>query len=293
MTLKIGLLSFAASVALAFPLQASDLLGDLPIREMNGLEGPSKPRAVSNKPVANAPLIEEGLDQIAGYNLRTRSWVIGGENAGVVPIHSHADRPAIVYVLEGEIYEYRNDADERIKHSAGGLSLEEGAVTHWWINEGPQDVRLIAFDVFNSNSDVTTGETPTQQSFDLPAAQDAQLDLLGLVDIEQHYGGEKGQGLALSAYRAVIEPGGVLPSFVAAGEPLQVWVYQGEVMEHRSDTDAPVVLATDSGAHLGGGAQAYWENAGSTSAELFFAVVEPIGETEGVPQVGRQAHHAN
>jgi len=264
----------------------------LPTRELNGLVGPSTGQNISNTPIANEPLIDEGLVQIAGYNLRTRSWVIGGDN-GVVPIHSHADRPAIVYNLEGEIYEYRSDEEARILHGPGGLSLEEGNVTHWWLNEGPEDVRLIAFDVFNAGSDdMMMPAAPTMLPFEMPEQSGAVLDLLGFVDIEAHYNGAQGQGLVLSAYRAVIEPGGILPSFVAPGEPLQVWVYRGEVTEHRSDADTPILRAADEGGHLGLGSQAYWENTGGGDAEIFFGVVEPLGEVEGVPQTGVQAHNS-
>lgn len=277
-----------AIAALATPGFALDL-SDVKTRALNGLEGPSGPNNISNTLIANAPLAHEGLARIAGYNLRTRSWTISGDT-GTVPIHSHADRPAIVFTLTGEIYEYRSDEAERLLHRAGGLSLEEGDVTHWWLNEGPEDVRLIAFDVFKAGGDAVVSETPAPHAFDLPEQSGAVLELLGLVGIEAHYNGEKGNGLALSTYRAVIEPGGVLPSFVAAGEPLQVWVWQGSVTEHRSDTDAPATLVAEQGAHLGGGAQAYWENTGDIPAELFFGVVEPLSETEGVPQVGVQAH---
>lgn len=289
MTLRTAALGLAIA-ALGTSSFAFDL-STVKTREMNGLVGPSGANNISNVPIANAPLADEGLGQIVGYNLRTRSWTISGDS-GIVPIHSHADRPAIVYTLTGDIYEYRSDAEGRIKHSAGGLSLEEGNVTHWWLNEGPEDVRLIAFDVVKARGTPEVADTPAQQGFDLPEQKDAKLELLGLVDIEQHYGGEKGNGLALSTYRAVIEPGGVLPSFVAAGEPLQVWVWQGAVTEHRSDAEAPVVLAAEEGAHLGGGAQAYWKNTGDVAAELFFGVVEPLSETDGVVQVGIQAHHS-
>ena len=290
MKMRIAILGLAVA-ALGTPGFAFDL-GDVKTRVLNGLEGPAGARNISNTPIANAPLADEGLSQIAGYNLRTRSWAISGDD-GVVPIHSHADRPAIVFTLSGEIYEYRSDVADRLLHSAGGLSLEEGDVTHWWLNEGPDEVRLIAFDVFNAGSDaMEMADRPTQQDFDLPETSGAVLELLGVVDIEAHYNGAQGEGLALSAYRAVIEPGGVLPSFVAAGEPLQVWVWQGTVTEHRSDTDAPAILAAEEGAHLGAGAQAYWENTGDEAATVFFGVVEPLSETDGVPQVGVQAHHA-
>lgn len=285
---------YGAVVALAGATGAAFAVDvqDLPMRTLNGLEGPSKGQNISNTPIANASLGDEGLSQLVGYNLRTRSWLIGAD-AGVVPIHSHRDRPAIVYTLTGEIYEYRSDADARILHSAGGLSLEEGSVTHWWLNEGPAEVRLIAFDVFKAGSeDADSGGVVTPVAFDLPEQTNAELQLLGFVDIEAHYDGAKGAGLALSAYRARIAPGGTLPSFVDAGEPLQVWVHTGEVLEYRSDADTAVVRTANEGAYLRGGVQAYWQNRGDTVAEVFFGVVEPLTEVAGVQTHGIMAHSA-
>ncbi|MEM9797131.1 MAG: hypothetical protein AAF919_11615 [Pseudomonadota bacterium] len=280
-----------ASVGGASIPASADGHSDLPTRTLDGLEGPRAGRGIANVPIANEPLVDEGILSLPGYNLRTRSWTISGEG-GVVPIHSHADRPAIVYTLAGEIYEYRSDADDRILHGAGGLSLEEGAITHWWLNEGPEEVRLIAFDVFNAGGDdMTMRATPVSQPLDLPEASGADLELLGFVDIGAHYDGAQGAGLVLSTYRATLAPGGVLPSFVDAGEPLQVWVWRGAVTEYRSDTEGPTTLAAEEGAHVGGGARAYWQNDGETEAELFFGVVEPFEEVEGVPVVGIMAHH--
>ena len=41
---------------------------------------------------------------IDGRNFRMRKLVV--EPGGIVPWHSHADRPAIIYITEGEIHEY-------------------------------------------------------------------------------------------------------------------------------------------------------------------------------------------
>lgn len=42
---------------------------------------------------------------LPGRNLRMRRLVI--EPGGVVPLHSHSERPANIYVVKGEITEYR------------------------------------------------------------------------------------------------------------------------------------------------------------------------------------------
>lgn len=283
------LIRSAAFASLALPALAASV-EDLPMRELDGLQGPSAGRAISNTPIANVPLIDEGIVSLSGYNLRTRSWVIEAAG-GVVPIHSHIDRPAMVYSLAGEIYEYRSDADERLLHGPRSLSIEEGAITHWWLNEGAEDVRLIAWDVYNAGGDDMVMRTaPPAQAIEMPDAADATLELLGVVDIGAHFGGDKGNGFALSAYRAEIAPGGVLPGFTDGGEPLQIWVWQGEVTEHRSDQDTPIVISAEAGSQFVGGVQGWWENTGAETAEVFFGVVEPLSEVEGVERTGQSAH---
>jgi quercetin dioxygenase-like cupin family protein len=89
-----------------------------------------------------------GIEDMNGRQLRMRLWTI--KPGGIVPLHSHAGRPAIMYILEGAILEHRDDQDEPILHEGGGISKESGGVTHWWQNEGDVDVKLVAVDIFNA-----------------------------------------------------------------------------------------------------------------------------------------------
>ena len=57
--------------------------------------------------------------KIAGRELRFRKLVI--EPGGVVPWHSHDDRPALIYVAEGEIIEYASNCAAPIVHKAGRM----------------------------------------------------------------------------------------------------------------------------------------------------------------------------
>src|SRR3569623_1963195 len=60
--------------------------------------------------------IDLGKEQakITGRELRFRKMVIAP--GGVVPWHSHDDRPALIYVAEGEIVEYASNCQEAIVH---------------------------------------------------------------------------------------------------------------------------------------------------------------------------------
>ena len=50
---------------------------------------------------------------------------------GIVPMHSHSDRPALIYVISGEVTEYSSDCLVPIVHKAGEVSPETHEVSHW------------------------------------------------------------------------------------------------------------------------------------------------------------------
>ena len=81
---------------------------------------------------------------IAGWNLRLRRLVLAP--GGHTGLHKHADRPAIVRVIEGTL----------TVHDAGGATVEYGAgqsyptdktVEHWEENRGTTPVVLVVADV--------------------------------------------------------------------------------------------------------------------------------------------------
>jgi len=83
--------------------------------------------------------------------LRFRKLTI--EPGGVVPWHSHADRPAIIYVAEGEIVEYASNCAEPIVHKAGEVRSETSGTSHWWKNLGTKTVVLFVGDVLHDKND--------------------------------------------------------------------------------------------------------------------------------------------
>ncbi|MEM8823013.1 MAG: hypothetical protein AAGF30_05320 [Pseudomonadota bacterium] len=272
-------------------LIATPLLANIPegvnTRIMLGLEGPASAKGISNSAVAELSLAAQGIDSLVNRNLRTRFWTM--EPGGYVPIHDHTNRPAQVVVLTGGVVEFSSATDERIEHRTNGLSLEEGAIAHWWLNEGSETVHLIAFDVYEVNdAPAEAAPVPSPVSLSLPDASGADLNLLGVVDIGNHFGDGTGAGLVLSSYQAEIAPGGVLPDFTGAAEPLQTFVWKGTVTEHRADGAA--VLETLGGSDLSLGQTAWWENTGDVPAVLYFTTVEPATEVDGVPRTGQLAH---
>ncbi|MGE0223336.1 MAG: cupin domain-containing protein [Acetobacteraceae bacterium] len=67
---------------------------------------------------------------------------------GVVPWHEHANRPAIIYIIQGEIVEYASTCAVPITHRAGDTAVETHATSHWWKNNGNQMVVLLSADFF-------------------------------------------------------------------------------------------------------------------------------------------------
>ena len=71
----------------------------------------------------------------------------------IVPWHSHDDRPALIYVQQGEIVEYASNCIDPIVHKAGDLRPEVYGTSHWWKNLGKETVILYVGDVRKDPSD--------------------------------------------------------------------------------------------------------------------------------------------
>jgi quercetin dioxygenase-like cupin family protein len=83
---------------------------------------------------------------VQGRLLRLRKLVI--QPGGVVPWHEHANRPAIIFIIQGEIVEYASTCAVPIVHRAGESTAEGHATAHWWKNTGKEPVVLLSADLF-------------------------------------------------------------------------------------------------------------------------------------------------
>jgi quercetin dioxygenase-like cupin family protein len=75
------------------------------------------------------------------------------EPGGIVPWHSHGDRPAIIYIAEGEIVEYASNCSVPIIHKAGEVRPETSGTSHRWQNLGDKTVVLFVGDVMHDKND--------------------------------------------------------------------------------------------------------------------------------------------
>jgi quercetin dioxygenase-like cupin family protein len=112
--------------------------------------GATAPKGVADKVIGYVDLAREKVG-LAGYQLRGRELVV--QPGGEVPWHSHADRPALIYILSGTITEYKSTCAVPIVHKAGDLAVEDHRVSHWWKNSGKEPCVILSFDLFHNSQD--------------------------------------------------------------------------------------------------------------------------------------------
>ena len=114
---------------------AGAALGQQPPTETKGLKAPV---------VASLDLGPE-IEGMQGRQLRMRVMTI--EPGGVIAIHPHADRPTVVYLLQGTWTELREGGWVKDHHE--GESWAEGkTTTHWAENRGTNPAVAVVVDVF-------------------------------------------------------------------------------------------------------------------------------------------------
>jgi len=113
---------------------------------------PTAPVGVVDTELASVDLSKENV-KLSDRRLRLRAMTIAP--GGVVPLHSHEDRPALIKVNAGEIYENSSKCLVPILHKAGDVARESLGTQHWWKNEGSQPVELTIGDIVNDKKPAT------------------------------------------------------------------------------------------------------------------------------------------
>src|SRR5690242_8881954 len=143
------LITAAAFVAGALSFSSAAAAGECPAAQMR----PDARTMVETMPVkvTDNELAFVALgDQIGGLDnrrLRLRRLVV--QPGGMVPWHSHTDRPALIMTVSGQITEYASNCAVGIDHKAGDVAREVKGVSHWWKNNGKVPAVLIAADIKN------------------------------------------------------------------------------------------------------------------------------------------------
>jgi quercetin dioxygenase-like cupin family protein len=144
--LKTKLATAAIAVAAAGSFATPAIASQCATPGTNALaNAPMMPKGVTDTVIGSINLGSEiGVD---GRQLRTRRLVV--QPGGIVPLHSHKDRPALIYTLSGSITEYSTTCAAPIQHKAGDISREADGLSHYWVNHGKVPAVLLSSDVFH------------------------------------------------------------------------------------------------------------------------------------------------
>jgi quercetin dioxygenase-like cupin family protein len=140
--------ALAASLALlASPASAGQCPAD---KTKAGVRtsGEMKPKDVTDNVLG---MIELGQEKIALADRRLRLRKLVVQPGGIVPWHSHEDRPALIYVVSGQIHEYASNCAVPIEHKTGEVSIEKLGVQHWWKNNSKTAAVLLSADLFHDD----------------------------------------------------------------------------------------------------------------------------------------------
>jgi len=144
---------FATLFVAATMVATSAFAGECPPGKMQANVRPpvnTPASGVTDTTLGSIDLGKEAV-MLKDHELRFRKLTIAP--GGVVPWHSHADRPALIFVAQGEIVEYASNCSEPIAHKAGDIRPETSGTSHWWKNLGDQTVILYVGDVLHDKTD--------------------------------------------------------------------------------------------------------------------------------------------
>jgi quercetin dioxygenase-like cupin family protein len=150
---RLGRTLLTAGVALSASLMASAAFaGECPADQVK--PGATKPVDVGHDGVTDTVIATIDVDKEQGIKdraFRLRKLVI--QPGGTVPWHSHGDRPAIIYIVEGQVEEYASTCAVPIVHKAGEVIAETKEISHWWKNTGDETVVLLSADLLKDPAD--------------------------------------------------------------------------------------------------------------------------------------------
>src|SRR5215813_2719180 len=139
-------LSLAGIVAGAMVLGATaSFAGECPAGKMVPDGQGQKDAGMAAKDVTDTVLASTDLSKemvaLQDHLFRLRRLEI--KPGGIVPWHSHGDRPAMIYIVSGEVTEYASTCAVPIIHKVGDVAPETHTTSHWWKNTGKKTAVLI------------------------------------------------------------------------------------------------------------------------------------------------------
>jgi len=140
----IGIISFGAAGAYAGECPADQVKTDA-----------TQPGATANKGATDTVLsmIDLSKEPAAIKDRQFRIRRLEVKAGGEIAWHSHADRPALIYIISGEMTEYASNCAVPIVHKKGDVAKETHETSHWWKNTGKRKATLISVDLLKDPAD--------------------------------------------------------------------------------------------------------------------------------------------
>ena len=150
-------LALVGLVAATFGLAAAPVsAGECPADQVTTnarTSGPAAHKNVTDKVIASTDLADEA-PMLKDRKFRLRRLVV--QPGGVVAWHSHAERPAIIYIVSGTVVEYSSTCAAPIVHNAGDVARETHKTSHWWKNTTKKPAVLLSADILHDKADPHT-----------------------------------------------------------------------------------------------------------------------------------------
>lgn len=142
--LAVGLIALAVMAFAANSAFAGECPADKRVADGKGqAPGPTMPVGVADVVRASTDVAKTFGIKGRLFRLRELTMMPGG----VVPWHSHNERPAMIYIVSGEVVEYASSCAAPIVHRAGDVAPETFGTSHWWKNTGTTPAVLISVDL--------------------------------------------------------------------------------------------------------------------------------------------------
>lgn len=144
---------------------AALLAGTAVLATPAALAGECPADKIAANPLADAQTMPEGVtdevlsmidlskEKVALEDRLFRLRRLEIQPGGIVPLHSHDDRPALIYIVQGTVEEYNSTCSVPIVHRAGEAAHESIGLTHWWKNTGDEVAILLSADILHTAKD--------------------------------------------------------------------------------------------------------------------------------------------
>lgn len=106
---------------------------------------PTENKGIKTDVLIQYELGKQGLNDYQDRSLRVRRTII--DPGGVIAVHSHRFRPAMIYVISGAITEHRKDGTAK-EAKAGDAIAETADVNHWVENLSDQPAVILTVDLY-------------------------------------------------------------------------------------------------------------------------------------------------